>query len=376
MVIDEDEVIPENETPELIEEFQNVDKRVPTIFYHERMEATLRDMMRNQFKDDFKYLNKNDIKDMYYLCLNKKVNYRENKLLNSLMTFIRSRAIWERVHDFQLGIESYQININLTAPIKEGKRVMDLVKIVKFFDATMERVLKEVKLKIFETEFLKKVPLLGELDLDIMKAYEREITKRLRHLTASRPGFGYWQWRLATLPFAFRRLRVYSAGEVLYYAFLASQLQSVGLQTKLLRHAGIVAYGPTFDDALCAFNTSMKTNLLSNPSDIAAPKLMKKMANIYFTQVTKNAESTFSLSDRQMDLWRSQREDHTSDLLRALVGKLISGWIGFDRPLRPADMLLHSWDGGLDVFVDLTGSSSLTQTGMTYCMPGQVVIDD
>ncbi|GKD64713.1 hypothetical protein Tco_1306821 [Tanacetum coccineum] len=90
---------------------------------------------------DFKYLNKNDIEDMYYLCLNKKVNYRENKLLNSLMTFIRSR----------------------------------------FCDATLERVLKEVKLKIFETEFMKKALLLGDLDLKIMKTYEREITKRLRH---------------------------------------------------------------------------------------------------------------------------------------------------------------------------------------------------
>ncbi|GJW84572.1 hypothetical protein Tco_0157717 [Tanacetum coccineum] len=86
------------------------------------------------FKADFKYLNKNDIEDMYYLFLNKKVNYRENKLLNSLMTFIRSR----------------------------------------------KEFCKEVKLKIFETEFLKKAPLLGELDLEIMKAYDREITKRLR----------------------------------------------------------------------------------------------------------------------------------------------------------------------------------------------------
>ncbi|GJR88758.1 hypothetical protein Tco_0212769 [Tanacetum coccineum] len=34
---------------------------------------------------DFKYLNKNDIKDLYYLCQNKKVNYRETKLLNSLI---------------------------------------------------------------------------------------------------------------------------------------------------------------------------------------------------------------------------------------------------------------------------------------------------
>ncbi|GJR03849.1 hypothetical protein Tco_0526833 [Tanacetum coccineum] len=157
---------------------------------------------------DFTYLNKNDIKDMYYLCLNKKAIYHKNKLLNSLMTFIRSCVILERVHDFQLGIESYQTRINLTAPTliflgieaydpyfmvdkpdtgliflnsKNEKRVMYLVEIIKFCFATLERVLKEVKLKIFETDFWKKAPLLGELDLDIMKAFEREITKLLRH---------------------------------------------------------------------------------------------------------------------------------------------------------------------------------------------------
>ncbi|GJT86435.1 hypothetical protein Tco_1068152 [Tanacetum coccineum] len=107
---------------------------------------------------------------------NKKVNYRESKLLNALMTFIRSRVIWKRVHDFQLGIKSYQIRINLTA-----LTLIFPVEIVKFCDATLERVLNKVKLKIFETEFLKKAHLLGELDLDIMKAYKREITKRLRH---------------------------------------------------------------------------------------------------------------------------------------------------------------------------------------------------
>nr|GEU97181.1 leucine-rich repeat-containing protein [Tanacetum cinerariifolium] len=107
-----------------------------------------------------------------------------------------------------LGIKSYQIEVNLTAPTltfpgikahdpytivdepdagliylnnKEEKRVMYLVKIVKFCDATLERVWKEVKLKIFQNEFWKKPPLLGELDLDIMKSYEREITKRPRH---------------------------------------------------------------------------------------------------------------------------------------------------------------------------------------------------
>ncbi|GJV25231.1 hypothetical protein Tco_1377926 [Tanacetum coccineum] len=38
-------------------------------------------------------------------------------------------------------------------------------------------------------------------------------------------------------------------------------------------------------------------------------------------------------------------------------------------------MLLYSWDGGLDVCVDLTGSSPLTQTGMSDFAPGRAVTD-
>nr|GFA35213.1 hypothetical protein [Tanacetum cinerariifolium] len=44
---------------------------------------------------------------------------------------------------------------------------------------------------------------------------------------------------------------------------------------------------------------------------------------------------------------------------------------GYDKALRPADMLLYSWEGGLDVCVDLTGSSLLTQTKMTDFAPGR-----
>ncbi|GJS65289.1 hypothetical protein Tco_0679853 [Tanacetum coccineum] len=157
---------------------------------------------------DFKYLNKNNIEDLYHLCRNKKVNYHETKLMNSLIMFIRSRVIWKRVHDFQLGIKSYQIKVNLTAPtltfpgieayepyaivdkpntcliylnIKDEKQVMYLVEIVKFCDATLEKVLKEVKLKIFQSEPWKKPPLLGELDRDIIRSFEGEMAKRLSH---------------------------------------------------------------------------------------------------------------------------------------------------------------------------------------------------
>ncbi|GKE46078.1 hypothetical protein Tco_1477336, partial [Tanacetum coccineum] len=136
-------------------------------------------------------------------------------------------------------------------------------------------------------------------------------------------------WRLATLPFAFGGLGIYSAGDVLNYAFIASRLQSATLQTKLLRDVGIVAPGSTFDDALCVFNNAMEIDFLSNPSEVAAPKLIKKMADIYFTRVTKDAESSYSLSPRQMALWQSQKEDHTSDWLRVVpisgLGQTMNG---------------------------------------------------
>ncbi|GJW90231.1 hypothetical protein Tco_0167784 [Tanacetum coccineum] len=68
-------------------------------------------------KPDYKNLNKNDIEDMYLLIMNGKVpDYAEIGLLWSLSVFIRSSVIWERVHDFQLGNESYQQKVNLTTP--------------------------------------------------------------------------------------------------------------------------------------------------------------------------------------------------------------------------------------------------------------------
>ena len=80
-------------------------------------------------------------------------------------------------------------------------------------------------------------------------------------------------------------LGVYSVGDALNYAFLASRLHSVSLQTKLLRHSGIVTSGPSLEEVVCAFNVKMEIDLLSNPDEIAASKLMKKLADIYFTRV-------------------------------------------------------------------------------------------
>ncbi|GKC43257.1 hypothetical protein Tco_1060979, partial [Tanacetum coccineum] len=83
----------------------------------------------------------------------------------------KSCVIWERVHDYLLRLESYQVKVNLTAPklifpdieeqklytitsfpfvgliyenSKKEKRIMDIDEIPTFCDATLKRVLKEV----------------------------------------------------------------------------------------------------------------------------------------------------------------------------------------------------------------------------------------
>ncbi|GJX69489.1 hypothetical protein Tco_0305216 [Tanacetum coccineum] len=70
-VIDEDEVIPKDETPELIVELQDVDKRVPSIFDYERMRATLNDALSNQFK----------IAEEYAYHLEQTMNFMETQIV-------------------------------------------------------------------------------------------------------------------------------------------------------------------------------------------------------------------------------------------------------------------------------------------------------
>ncbi|XP_056699878.1 uncharacterized protein [Spinacia oleracea] len=193
---------------------------------------------------------------------------------------------------------------------------------------------------------------------------------------------------------------------------------------------------------------------MRSPSEIAAPRLMKKLADIYFTKVIADSESAYSLSSRLVALWKSQQGDHSSAWLRAVpisgLGQTMNGKtyrsvlcyrlgiplfsdstpcsacsrvfdgdiygdhavscagivgikhrhnvvrdtlldicyrsgisarkevdVGLtsesDGALRPADILLYSWDGGLDVCVDLTGSSPMTQSGLSGFIPGRVV---
>ncbi|GJZ44501.1 hypothetical protein Tco_0591756 [Tanacetum coccineum] len=201
------------------------------MYDHKRMKATLRDMMSNQFRDAKEYayhleqsknymenqivweIRKEDIRRSkpYALVLygpQRNPNEPPRYLYNKVLFFLKYGNSEERKYVFSL----HKIHVvpfpeeDLEEKMNPRNRklldqdqlnytnvdiswVMDLVEIVKVYDATLERVLKDVKLEIFENEFLKKAPLLGELDLDIMKAYEREKTKHLRNqlLGATRP---------------------------------------------------------------------------------------------------------------------------------------------------------------------------------------------
>ncbi|GJU13707.1 retrovirus-related pol polyprotein from transposon TNT 1-94 [Tanacetum coccineum] len=152
---------------------------------------------------DYKNLNKNDIEDMYLLIVNNKVpDYANTGLLWSLSVFIRSSVIWERVHDFQLGIESYQQKINLTAPTitfpgieeynvfsivyepvhgiiytnsKKEKRVMRPLEIHS--DATLRRTLEGLKSYYNNVKYGYVQKELTNDEVEFLKLFEEEIEK-------------------------------------------------------------------------------------------------------------------------------------------------------------------------------------------------------
>ncbi|GJY02406.1 hypothetical protein Tco_0360558 [Tanacetum coccineum] len=135
---------------------------------------------------DYKNLNKNDIEDIYLLIMNGK----------------------ERVHDFQLGIESYQQKVNLTAPTmtfpgikdhemfsiiyepvhgiiyknsKKEKRVMRHSEIHKFCDATLNRVLEGLKSYNNDIKYGYVQKDLTKDEAEYLKLFEEEIEERLKH---------------------------------------------------------------------------------------------------------------------------------------------------------------------------------------------------
>ncbi|GJY36062.1 hypothetical protein Tco_0421440 [Tanacetum coccineum] len=107
---------------------------------------------------DYKNLNKNDIKDMYLLCVNGKVDdYAETGLLWSLSVFIRSTNN------------------------KKEKRVMGHHEIHKFCDATLKRVLEGLKSYNNNVKHGYVTPSLSKDDAEYLQLFEEEIEERLKY---------------------------------------------------------------------------------------------------------------------------------------------------------------------------------------------------
>nr|GFB08188.1 hypothetical protein [Tanacetum cinerariifolium] len=95
---------------------------------------------------DFKYLYLSDIKDLYLLNLQGHLNHLppiDKKILTTLVKlWTKHLVIRQRVKDFQLGIESYQTQLNLTKPLwdatgfeyKHNFMVIDSLRSITFRD--------------------------------------------------------------------------------------------------------------------------------------------------------------------------------------------------------------------------------------------------
>ncbi|GJY62134.1 retrovirus-related pol polyprotein from transposon TNT 1-94, partial [Tanacetum coccineum] len=101
---------------------------------------------------DYKNLNKNDIEDM-------------------------SSLIWERVHDFQHGIKSYQQKINLTAPTITFPRIEEY----DVFSIVMRRTLEGLKSYYNDVKYGYVQKELTNDEVEFLKLFEEEIEVRLNY---------------------------------------------------------------------------------------------------------------------------------------------------------------------------------------------------
>ncbi|GJV87282.1 hypothetical protein Tco_1531220 [Tanacetum coccineum] len=109
---------------------------------------------------DYKNLNKNDIEDIYLLSMNGK----------------------ERVHDFQLGIKSYQQKVNLTAPTMTFPGIKDHEMFSIIYEP-VHGILYKNSLKSYNNDakygYVQKD--LTKDETEYLKLFEEEIEERLKH---------------------------------------------------------------------------------------------------------------------------------------------------------------------------------------------------
>nr|GEV00225.1 hypothetical protein [Tanacetum cinerariifolium] len=163
-----------------------------------------------------------------------------------------------------------------------------------------------------------------------------------RIVTAFGLGFGDWKWRLSTLPFAF--------GEEGAWCLFCGLGQTMN--------------GKTYRCVLC-YRLGIPLFFGSKPCSAS----LKVFAWDIYGDHAVSCAGTIGIKHHH-NVVRDTLVDicyHSG----ISTGKEVNIRLdkGRDEPLRPTNILLYSWDGGLDVCVDLTGSSPLTQTGLVDFVP-------
>ncbi|GJR01003.1 hypothetical protein Tco_0523987 [Tanacetum coccineum] len=179
-----------------------------------------------QTKDLFKLS-----KDILELGMNSVLSQRlSQRRANKYLYSLEVTVILERVHDFQLGIESYQQKVNLTAPTitfpvieehdmfsiiyehmhgiiyknsKKEKRVMRHTEIHKFCDAMLNRVLEGLKSYNNDVKYGYVQKDLTKDETKYLKLFEEEIEERLKHQRQMRR----WEMYMNGRPLGLRRER-------------------------------------------------------------------------------------------------------------------------------------------------------------------------
>ncbi|GKF20158.1 hypothetical protein Tco_0068796 [Tanacetum coccineum] len=163
---------------------------------------------------DFKNLHPNDFEDLYLLHLQGQLNFLSGAdkvyLFNAVNLWIRNIAIRKCIEDLQLGIESYQMKLNLTQPdwdasdflFKENytivskpkaviyrdrnyqKKMMRETEVHKFSDGTLNRILDKLDHMVKDFKMFKFNPgmetrIWSEVDRRRSKEFMEVIERRL-----------------------------------------------------------------------------------------------------------------------------------------------------------------------------------------------------
>ncbi|KAL6558402.1 hypothetical protein OROMI_018753 [Orobanche minor] len=154
--------------------------------------------------------------------------------------------------------------------------------------------------------------------VDIFDKGLREVVEGI--VVCGGPFFGDLQWRLSTLPIRYGGLGLYTAKETSYYAFLASRVQSWGLQDHILMDTGVESMDDNFHKALEALQATLLDYDFSSftSKDTAPLKAQSILASALFGKVVKDMDRDYELSDRQKAVFDCLRATHAQDFLLAI----------------------------------------------------------